>query len=110
MSEVVAIVPQGQGLGFTLAGVTVRETASRQAALDLLVEEMAAERNGVILVDEAYLADLPRKLQRQVDESTVPLVVGIPVISRWEYVHDQDERFERIIHRAIGYRIKLFDD
>lgn len=107
MREVTAILPRGQSLGFTLAGVTVREVINREEALRTLDEELDADHAGVILIDEDYLDDLPRRLRRRVDESTVPLVVGVPVISRWEYVSGQDDRFEKIVHRAIGYRIKL---
>ena len=110
MSDVIAIVPPGQGMGFTLAGIDIRETATREEALGALEEEMDDERNGVIFIDEDYLENLPRNLQRRVDETVVPLVVGLPVISKWEYVHDQDERFQRIVQRAIGYRIKLFGE
>ena len=110
MSDVIAIVPPGQGMGFTLAGVDTREVSSHEEAFSALEEEMARERNGVIFIDESYLDVLPRNLQRQVDETTVPLVVGVPIISKWEYIHDQNERFRAIIQHAIGYRIKLFDE
>jgi len=110
MREVVAIVPREQGFGFTLAGVVVREAATQSAALETLEEELSSEKTGIILIDETYLTGLPKRLQRRVDESTVPLVVGIPIISRWEYITDHEDRFERIVHRAIGYRIKLLSD
>lgn len=110
MLDVVAIVPREQGFGFTLSGVRVREAATQPAALETLEEELSTGRTGIILIDETYLTGLPKRLQRRVDESTVPLVVGIPVISKWGYVTDHNDRFERIVHRAIGYRIKLFGD
>jgi len=108
MFKVTAIIPAGQGIGFTLAGVDVHEASSREDGQRRLAEELSNDQMGVILIDETYLEELSRNLQRKVDESTVPLVVSIPIITKWEYVHDQNERFERIIQRAIGYRIKLF--
>ena len=110
MYNVVAIVPHGQGIGFNIAGIRVCEVADKADALDTLKIEMGNEETGLILIDENYSEGMPQKLQKRVDESTIPLVVSIPIISQWEYVHDQDERFERIIHRAIGYRIKLSAD
>ena len=110
MYNITAIVPRGQGIGFTFAGIQIREVASINDAHTVLAEEIEDEHNGIILIDEAFNKDLPSKLQKKVDESTVPLVVNIPIITKWEYVHKRDEIFEGIIHRAIGYRIKLFED
>jgi len=107
MYNVVAILPRGQGIGFNMAGIRVSEVSDREDALETLAAEMDNNETGLILIDEEYSQDMPQKLQKRVDESTIPLVVSVPIISQWEYVHDQDERFERIIQRAIGYRIKL---
>ncbi len=110
MSNVTAIVPRGQGIGFTFAGIRVIEVANITEAHSLLAEEIKDEQNGIILIDEALNRDLPPKLQKKVDESTIPLVVNVPIITKWEYGHKNDEIFEKIIHRAIGYRIKLFGE
>ena len=110
MYNVLAIVPRGQGIGFNIAGVRVCEAADKSDAIETLISEMDNDENGLILIDEMYMEGIPQKLQKKVDESTVPLVVSVPIVSQWEYIHDQDERFEQIIHRAIGYRIKIFGD
>jgi len=110
MYNVTAIVPRGQGIGFTLAGIQVLEVVSITDAHSVLAEEIEDEHNGIILIDEALSRDLPSKIQKKVDESTIPLVVNVPIITKWEYVHKRDEIFEKIIHRAIGYRIKLFGE
>lgn len=110
MSDVTAILPKGQGIGFTLAGVRVREIPAIVDAGNALAEELDNEHNGVILIDEAMIAALSSKLRKRVDESTVPLIVGIPVITEWEYVHDRRDVIENIIRRAVGYRIKLSGD
>ena len=110
MYNVTAIIPRGQGIGFALAGVQIREVANISDAHRVLAMEMDDEHNGIILIDESFTKGLPPKIQKQVDESTIPLVVNIPIISKWEYIHDRDEVFENIIHRAIGYRIKFSGD
>ncbi len=107
MYNVTAIVPRGQGIGFKLAGIEIREVANIKEAHKILADEINDDHNGIILVDETFTLDLSTKLQKQVDESTIPLVVSIPIISKWEYIYDRDEVFENIIHRAIGYRIKF---
>ena len=110
MYNVTAIVPRGQGIGFKLAGIEIREVANITEAHKILANEIDDDHNGIILVDETFTLDLSSKLQKQVDESTIPLVVNIPIISKWEYIYDRDEVFENIIHRAIGYRIKFSGD
>lgn len=110
MYNVVAIVPRGQGIGFNIAGVQVYEAADEEDAIETLTTEMDSAETGLILIDEQYTRKIPQKLQKRVDESTVPLIVSVPIVSQWEYIHDKDERFEQIIHRAIGYRIKIFGD
>ncbi|MCD6308812.1 MAG: hypothetical protein J7M24_07440 [Candidatus Latescibacteria bacterium] len=110
MYEVAAIVPRGQGTGFTLAGVRVVEAGNEAEAHALLSVEMADERNGVILVAEAFLDNLSARLRKSVDESAIPLVVGVPVITRWEYVSDRSEAIDKLIRRAVGYSIKVSGD
>ena len=110
MYNVTAIVPRGQGIGFKLAGIEIREVANITEAHKILADEIDDDHNGIILVDETFTKDLSSKLQKQVDESTIPLVVNIPIISKWEYIYDRDEVFENIIKRAIGYRIKFSGD
>jgi len=107
MYNVTAIIPEGEATGFSLAGVRVIEAANRDDAVEILTREFANDTNGVILIDETYTANLSDSMQKKIDESTVPLVVSIPVITKWEYVHDMTGKIENIIRRAVGYRIKL---
>jgi len=107
MYKVTAIIPSGQGMGFSLAGVQVLEVSGIDDAHSALAAEMKNRDNGLILIDEAFNRDFPAKLQKMVDEMAVPLVVSIPVITRWEQIHERDEIVSNIIRRAVGYRIKL---
>ena len=107
MYNMTAIVPKGHGIGFTLAGVQVRESANITDAQRVLNEEINDEHNGIILIDESFAGDLTPELQKKVDESTIPLVMSIPIITKWEIIHDRDEIIGNIIHRAVGYRIKF---
>ena len=107
MYKVTAIVQAGQGTGFTFAGVHVRESSSATEAHNILGTEIDDGHNGIILIDEKFTADFSTKLQKRVDESTIPLVVSIPVITKWEYVRGRDEIIENIIRRAVGYSIKV---
>lgn len=109
MYSISAIVPRGQGYGFTLAGIHVREAHTPDEAEDLLERELAIETNGIVLVDESYLETLSSRMRKKVDESTVPLVVAIPIITKWEQMRDSKDALEHIIRRAVGYRIKLGD-
>ena len=110
MFNVIAIVPKGQGIGFNLAGIEVRDAENIEDAQKILSAEIKDERNGVILIDETYTVDLSSKIQKHIDESSLPIVASIPIIMKWEYVHDRVDMIEKIIQRAIGYRIKLSED
>ena len=110
MYNVTAIIPRGQGIGFALAGVQIREVANISDAHRVLAVEMDDEHNGIILIDELFTTELPPKLQKRVDESAIPLVMGIPVITKWEYVQKSEDIIGDIIHRAVGYRIKFSED
>lgn len=107
MYNVTAIVPRGQGSGFVLSGIQVREVSNITEAQNILTLELEEVLNGVILIDESFIHELPSKLQKQVDESTIPLVVSVPIITKWEPISDRKEIINNIIRRAIGYRIKL---
>ena len=107
MYNITAIVPKGQGTGFTLAGVEIREVANSIEAQKALADELTEEHNGIILIDEAFTTDFPNKFQKEVDESTIPLVVSIPIITHWEDVYDHEAIIGNIIRRAVGYRIKF---
>lgn len=110
MYSVTAIVPRGQSIGFSLAGIRIREVSGITDAHIALAEELDDKHNGIILIDEEYDSDMTAKLQKKVDESTIPLVVSIPVITRWEQIRERDEIIGNIIRRAVGYRIKLTGD
>ena len=110
MFNVTAIVPKGQGIGFTLAGIRIQEVKNLEDAHKVLAAEIEDNDNGVILVDEEYTENMPPKLRKQLDESSIPIVTSIPIIMKWEYVHDRIDIIEKIIHRAVGYRIKLSGD
>ena len=110
MYKVTAITPRDQGIGFALAGIQVREVANISDAHRVLAVEMDDEHNGIILIDELFTNDLPPKLQKRVDESAIPLVIGIPIITKWEYIQKSEDIIGDIIQRAVGYRIKFSED
>ncbi len=107
MYNITAIVPKGEGTGFTLAGIRTIEAINGDEAASILTEEFNNEENGIILFDEDWLENLSESMLKKIDESSVPLVVSIPVITKWEYAYDSSVKIENIIRRAVGYRIKL---
>lgn len=105
--HVTAVVPHGSGMGFTLAGVRVREVKDEHEAFDAVTEAIGDNENGVVLVDEEYALKYPQRLQKLIDHTIIPFVVSIPVIHRWEYGRDRAEAVGEMIRRAVGYRVKL---
>ncbi|MFC1539629.1 V-type ATP synthase subunit F, partial [Candidatus Latescibacterota bacterium] len=90
-----------------LAGAETREVANAHEAQKALSIEMDEENNGIILIDETFTKEMPAKLRTRVDESVIPLVMDIPVISKWESMKRQEGIIGDIIQRAVGYRIKF---
>ena len=65
MYNVSAILPHGEGIGFSLAGARVMEAGSASEAAEILETEMDDDKSGVILVDETYLEALPERLKKR---------------------------------------------
>ena len=65
MYNITAIVPRGQGIGFTYAGIQIREVASINDAHTVLAEEIEDAHNGIILVDEAFNKIYPRNSRKK---------------------------------------------
>ena len=107
MYSVTAILPAGQGIGFSMAGVRVLEASDRTQAHEMLGREMDDGTNGIILIDESFAVELPPRLEKRIEEKAIPLIVHIPVITRWEAIRPRDEIINDIIQRAVGYRIKF---
>ncbi len=107
MGRVIAIVDAESGLGYRLAGIDVRCAATpgelgRQA--QELLEDAGARL--VILAEELF-RELPRLLQRTLEESRSPLFVPVPSGPLRTGALAPDEYVARLMRRAIGYQVRI---
>ncbi len=95
------------GTGFRLAGAEVMEVSAPPAAEALLRECMTNGKYGIILISEDYISHFDLKTRNIIEESTVPLVIPIPVRMKWELEGSRSDYIDDIVKRAIGYQIRL---
>lgn len=107
MFNVLVITDQEIGTGFRLAGMEVLEASSPSEAETLLRECMSDGDYGMILINEAYLSQLDLKTKSLIEESTIPLVIPIPLKMKWEFEESKSEYLNDIIKRSIGYQISF---
>lgn len=90
--------------GFALAGLPTDEYSIPGEAEALLLRAIEDPECGVILLDEAVLPALSRRMARRLDESRLPLVIPIPM---GVGVAAEREYLEKLIRRVIGYQVRL---
>ncbi|MBD3306121.1 V-type ATP synthase subunit F [candidate division KSB3 bacterium] len=107
MYKVLVITDREIGAGFRLTGIDVLEVSTAAEAETLLKDCLAAEGYGMILINEDYVAQLELRTRRLVEESTIPLVIPIPVRMAWEFEGARSEYLDDIVKRTIGYQISF---
>ena len=101
------IVGPEMATGFQLAGVRVHEASrSEQIAAGLEFALESKNRIGLVVVDEALLADVPARLQARCEASAVPLVLPLP-LGGGEDPEKQGEAVQEMVRSAIGFSIKI---
>ena len=106
MGRLVVIVPSPLVPGYRLAGATTWSAGDIVDAARQIRRVFDEEPDiHVVAVHEPWLDELPRDLQRAIDERVVPVVVGLPVGADPEAASHRRARLVRMLHQAIGYRI-----
>ena len=104
MYKVKVVCPAGKALGFGLAGFETDTYRTATEAQDRILRALDDPDLGVLLVDEAIMSELDRRVVRRLEESDVPLVVtspmGVSAATERQYI-------ERVIRRVIGYQVRL---
>ncbi len=107
MFDLMVIVGPEMATGFRLAGVPVREAiqasdveAAVQHALD------PANKVGLVVLDEQFLALLPERLRHRAENSSIPLVLPLPLDGTQD-PESQAAAVQEMVRSAIGITIKL---
>ena len=107
MSHVIALVDREAGLGYRLAGVEVRETATpeemgRQA-------ELLSSDPGVhlVILEEELFHGLSRALRHKLEENRSPVFVPVPSLPLRKGALRPEEYVARLMRRAVGYQVRI---
>jgi vacuolar-type H+-ATPase subunit F/Vma7 len=92
--------------GFELAGLTVDVLAPDGDLPHVLGALLDRKDVGVLLMEDRIYRDLPEELRRRADRSATPVVVPFPS-PQWEKAPPAEQYVVELLHRAIGYRVRL---
>jgi len=100
LSKVLAILHRDLGSGFALAGVEVAAAADPDAARAALASAMT---------EEELLGGMEEAARRDLEASTVPLVIAVPGAMAWREAEEAppDDYIARLIRRAVGYQLNI---
>ncbi len=109
MSKVLAILHRDLGSGFALAGVEVAAAADPDAARAALASAMTSGLYGIVIVEEELLGGMEETARRDLEASTVPLVIAVPGAMAWREAEEAppDDYIARLIRRAVGYQLNI---
>ncbi len=104
-TKVLVILDPDAAPGFQLAGVEVWPASDEKEAETLVQKAMESQKFGIVIIEEDFVEKFPSKLQDQILDSTIPLVLTI-AIKRTGQIN-VEEYLENIIRRVTGYHIKV---
>lgn len=93
--------------GFRLAGAEVHPAPSPELATEVLRALLRRPDVGLIALDADYYSGLDNRLRRQVDRSTFPIVVALPVGRALETGERRSAYVAELIQRAIGLKMAV---
>lgn len=106
-SDILAILPPDFDLGFNLTGIDTHTCSSIEEARIDLVEETANRKYSILFIDEKFLLSFDKRLRKKIEETTSPLVMGIPLKRSLTEEVKITDYFTKIVQSAIGYEIRM---
>ena len=104
MKKVLVLAPAQPASGFAIAGVMARDAAAMQ--LPELIDAAIADASvGVLAIDERLIDPPVHARIREVERHWRGAVVVVPSPGR--PAKPEDDYARRLIHRAIGYQVKV---
>lgn len=103
--KILVILDPDAAPGFQLAGAEVWSASNEKEAENLIQSALESRKFGIVIIEEDFVEKFPPKLQDQILDSTVPLVLTL-AIKRTGQIN-VEEYLENIIRRVTGYHIKV---
>ncbi|HHL39415.1 MAG TPA: hypothetical protein ENJ37_02805 [Deltaproteobacteria bacterium] len=107
MAGLLIVTSPGGSLGFRLGGFHCRELEGGGELAALLKRVADEGRYGLVCVDSALLEEVDPEVMRRIDKRGVPIVMPLKIPAGWEEVEPGETHIARLIHRAVGYHIKI---
>ena len=102
MYKFVVVTDPDTASGFRLAGVDVLEASTIEEAKRIITSLLFKDDTGIVAVNEDFMDAMDEKVMERIEKTYRPIVIPIP--SRARRV-DRAEYIERLLRRAIGYKI-----
>lgn len=109
-TTVTIVCPENLSAGFELAGVEAFGFASIEAAGEELLKRASSGKWGVVLVTDEIMNALPARDRKILDESSMPLFVGLPVSLSKTDETDRERACRLVsdmIQKAVGKKIAV---
>lgn len=107
MAHVIALLDEETALGFRLAGIDGRATATAEDLARGAREAMEDPEARLVLVDERLFRLLPEALQRTLEASRSPVFVAVPGARFRRESVTPAEHVAQLMRRVIGYQIRI---
>ena len=107
MAKMLVVTDAETAIGFRLAGVDVLETDA-DGAQRAVEEVIAADRYGLVVIDEGLLADPVKAMERVMRGRDLPVLLPMPGLSAaFDHEADATAYMQQLVRSAIGFDIKL---
>lgn len=104
-TKILVILDPDAAPGFRLAGAEVWTASNHNEAEHLIKSALNSQKFGIVIIEENFVEKFPSKLQDQILDSTVPLVLTLAVKRTGQV--NVEEYLESIIRRVTGYHIRV---
>lgn len=107
MSKLIVITYPDTSLGFSLAGVEVKEVEEGGDITAVLNDIIKTGEYGLLVVEEKFLAKVDEGVLKRIRKTGIPVIVPIDTPISWQTETEMESYIARLIQRAIGYQVKI---
>lgn len=107
MSNLLIITYPDAAIGFSLAGIEVKEIKEGGDITSILHSIIKEGRYNLIAIEEKFLANVSDEILRRIRKKGIPVIVPIDTPRSWQIESEMESYIVRLIRRAIGYQVKI---
>lgn len=107
MSKLLIITYPGASLGFSLAGVEVKEVKENEDIASVLSGVIKTGGYGLLAIEEKLLERVDEGILKRIRKAGIPVIIPIDTPKSWYGEEEMESYVARFIRRAIGYQVKI---